>query len=662
MLKKFQGLKSLFPKYQLSKYQLPKLPKFTELKLSRFRSAFVTSAIILGMLYGVRQLGGLQQLELMVFDQMMRSRPDKITDPRLLLVTITESDIKQYKWPLSDRLVAQTLSELNRHQPAAIGLDLARNIPQEPGQAELVKQFRKPNVIAAMSHGYTPEERIDPPPNLPEEQFGYVDAPADPDGFIRRALLFYVDTPSFSIQLVLAYLRDGCPSEQSKAQSLACQNMRSVFNSQNEYEIGNTLYPRLKSDSGAYQTIDGGAGYQLLINYRGSSQSMHRVSLTQVLQKQVKPELIRGKIVMIGASAPSLKDVVLTPYSFTSEGTVMISGVEVQAHIVSHLLSVLLDGDGQFWFWSEVEELFWILGWAIAGIAVAWFIRKPLIFIASEFLLVTMLIGFSYWLFIQQGWIPIVAPVLALVLTSVTTLISRQYQFLQQRQMMMRLLGQQTSPEIANALWQGRDHLLQSGRLPWQKVTATLLFTDIKNFSTIVEGESPERIMFWLNEYLTAMADVVQAHQGVVNKFIGDSVMAVFGVPIPRNQDLEIAIDARQAVASALAMRAVLKSLNQEFAKQDLPNIQMRVGIFTGEVMVGSLGGKGRLEYGVIGDSVNIAARLESCEKDRQIDDCRILIAQETLNYLGDRYEVESWGEILLKGKYQKVNVYRVIE
>ncbi len=94
MLKKFQGLKSLFPKYQLSKYQLPKL---TKLKLSSLRSAFVSSAIILGMLYGVRQLGGMQQLELLVFDQMMRSRPDKVTDPRLLLVTITESDIKQYK-------------------------------------------------------------------------------------------------------------------------------------------------------------------------------------------------------------------------------------------------------------------------------------------------------------------------------------------------------------------------------------------------------------------------------------------------------------------------------------------------------------------------------------------------------------------------------------
>jgi len=157
------------------------------------------------------------------------------------------------------------------------------------------------------------------------------------------------------------------------------------------------------------------------------------------------------------------------------------------------------------------------------------------------------------------------------------------------------------------------------------------------------------------------MADVVQSHQGVVNKFIGDSVMAVFGVPIALQRQTEIATDARRSVACALAMRSALVNLNQQFEQQGLPKIEMRVGIFTGAVMVGSLGGKSRLEYGVIGDTVNIASRLESCEKDRQDDECRILIAQETLDYLQDRYEVESWGTIFLKGRVQSVEVYRVI-
>jgi adenylate cyclase len=473
-------------------------------------------------------------------------------------------------------------------------------------------------------------------------------------------VLLFTNRASLSIQLLNAYLRADCPRDRPQRQDLVCQNLKPSFNSKKEYELGGVVFPLLKSDSGAYQTINSG-GYQILINYRGSSQSLQRVTLSQVLQKEVNPDLIKGKIVLIGVSAPSLKDVFLTPYSSTDKGTVRMAGVEVQAHITSQLLGAVLDGDRLFWFWAEWQELLWMLIWSIAGISLTWSIRKPLILIVSELLALSILLGFSYVLFLQQGWIPVVSPALAFGLASITTLIDRQYQLQQQQQMMMRLLGQQTSPEIANALWEGRDRLLQSGRLPWQNVTATVLFTDIKNFSTTVEGESPERVMGWLNEYLTVMADVVQSHQGVVNKFIGDSVMAVFGVPIALQQQSEIAKDARRSVACALAMRASLRDLNQQFERQGLPKIEMRVGIFTGAVMVGSLGGKSRLEYGVIGDTVNIASRLESCEKERQDEECRILIAQETLDYLEDLYDVESWGAIFLKGRVQSVEVYRVI-
>ncbi len=433
--------------------------KLPELKLSKFRSAFVSSAMVLGMLYGVRQLGGLQQLELLVFDQMMRSRPDKVTDPRLLLITITESDIKKYKWPLTDRLVAQTLSELNQHQPAAIAddLNLQRNIPIEPERSEMITQLRQPNVIAAVSSGNNQNERIDPPVELPQAQMGLVDLPADPDGFMRRVLLF-TDRAALSIQLLNAYLRADCSRDRPQRQDLVCQNLKPSFNSKKEYQLGEVTFPLLKSDSGAYQTINSG-GYQILINYRGSSQSLQRITLTQVLQKEVTPDLIKGKIVLIGVSAPSLKDVFLTPYSSAANGNVKMAGVEIQAHITSQLLGAVLDGDRLFWFWAEWQELSWILIWAIAGISLTWIIRKPPILIISEFLFLSLLLGFSYVLFLQQGWIPVVAPAFAFALASITTLIDRQSQLQQQQQMMMRLLGQQTSPEIANALWEGRDRL-----------------------------------------------------------------------------------------------------------------------------------------------------------------------------------------------------------
>jgi class 3 adenylate cyclase len=226
--------------------------------------------------------------------------------------------------------------------------------------------------------------------------------------------------------------------------------------------------------------------------------------------------------------------------------------------------------------------------------------------------------------------------------------------------MVMRLLGQQTSSEIAKALWTERDRLLNSGLLPGQRLTATMLFTDIKGFSSISEKMLPEDVMAWLNEYLPVMVQEVLSHQGIVNKFTGDGLLAVFGVPVPAANEAEVGEDARRAVACALAMGERLQELNQNWQSRGLPIAQMRVGIFTGPVMVGSLGSKERLEYGVIGDSVNIAARLECCEKHSQASDCRILIARETLVHLQEEFQVEAWGALQLKGKQHKVDVYRV--
>jgi len=132
-------------------------------------------------------------------------------------------------------------------------------------------------------------------------------------------------------------------------------------------------------------------------------------------------------------------------------------------------------------------------------------------------------------------------------------------------------------------------------------------------------------------------------------------------VPTNRLKEREVAQDARAAVACALAISDRLEEMNQSWQRLGLPAIQMRIGIFTGPVVAGSLGGKDRLEYGVIGDSVNIASRLESCEKHRQPTNCRILIGYETLVHLQEQFEVESWGLLALKGKQQMVDVYRVV-
>ena len=611
----------------------------------------ITCIVVTGTLLGVRHLGWLQPLELKAFDLMVQLRPDPGADPRLLVVTITEQDIHAFKkWPISDGVLAKAIAEIARLEPTVIGLDIIRDIPYEPGNAELAAQFKNPKVIPITFIGNSEYDRAGPPPNIPKKRIGFNDLFLDPDGTIRRQMMFIPDeesTPtSFSMLLAFNYLTS------KKIETKVTENK--------ELQLGNTVFPLLRSNSGGYQKIDA-QGYQIMLNYRSPENVAKTATLTQVLEGKLDPKLVKGKIVLIGITARTVKDIFSTPYSASLSDRSLMPGVLIHATATSQILSAVLDGKKLFWFWDEWQEMLWIAVWGAVGGCLAWRLENTLNFIVSAIALGGLLWGFTFFLFTQQGWISLIAPNLGFLISTGIIITYKYQQSKQQQEIVMKLLGQQTSPAIANALWKERVHLLQSGLLPGQRVTATMILTDLQGFSTISEQLPPEVVMSWLNEYLSAMAHEVQKHQGVINKFTGDGMLAVFGVPIPRTTPEEIAEDARLAVSCALAISSRLPAMNQNWSARGLPSAKMRVGIFTGPIMVGSLGGKTRLEYGVIGDSVNIASRLESCEKDRQEDTCRILIAEETLVHLEGKFEVESWGALPLKGRQQKVNVYRVL-
>lgn len=612
------------------------------------KAVTIGSVAVTALVLGVRHIGWLQPLELVAFDQMVRWKPKTLPDPRILVVAITEADLQtQNQWPLSDQVVAQLLETLQQHQPKVIGLDLYRDIPHPPGHDALVKQLQATNVIVIEKLPDSDDPGV-PAPDVPAERIGFNDLVLDPDGVVRRNLMYaFTETEeffSFSLRLSLSYLAD--------------QNI-SFRVEPNSLHLGETTFVPIDADSGGYQTIDS-LGYQILLNYR-SPQVARQVTLTQVLQGQFDPRWVNDKIVLIGTTAPSLKDLFATPYSVAAQDNPGMAGVIIHTQQLSQILSAVLDGQGLFWFWPNWVEVLWIAGWAVVGGSLVWRINQPFVLGLGEIAAIAILWGISYGLFLQQGWIPVVAPVLASTLTGGSMIVYRMHRERRQQQMVMKLLGQQTSPEIAQALWNSRDRLIESGILPGQMLTATVLFTDIKNFSTISEQRSPALVMSWLNEYLREMTIEIQTHHGVINKFIGDGLMAVFGVPIPRTTPEEIADDAQWAVNCALAMGRRLEQLNPNWEQRGLPVIQIRAGIYTGPVMAGSLGGKDRLEYGVIGDTVNTAARLESYQKDRQESLCRILIGHETLIHLQGKFQVEPWGFVELKGKQKTIDVYRVI-
>jgi adenylate cyclase len=195
------------------------------------------------------------------------------------------------------------------------------------------------------------------------------------------------------------------------------------------------------------------------------------------------------------------------------------------------------------------------------------------------------------------------------------------------------------TPTIAEAIWNDREQLFSQGRLKGQKMQVSVLFTDLKNFSTIAERTDPEVLMDWLNEYMEAMTQVVLAHGAVVDKFIGDAVMAIFGVPIARETDAAIRLDAQNAVRCAVGMAQALNQLNAKWETEGRPTLKMRVGICTGQ--------------------------LESFDKTIDGGICRILISDSTYQYVeadlpGQTLTAKTIGSVPLKGREQTVEVYQV--
>ncbi|MEM9447953.1 MAG: adenylate/guanylate cyclase domain-containing protein [Cyanobacteria bacterium P01_E01_bin.6] len=627
------------------------------IRLKAWHEALLAIAVIsltsTGLTLVLQILGKVEPFELIAYDRMVQLRGNAPLDDRLLIVGITERDIENLQVTPPDQVLAEVMATLQSHQPRVIGLDLHRNAPQPPGWENLLAEMQADNVVVITKLGDSTEDKIPAPPDVDASQIGFNDVLLDPDEAIRRGLLIGSNEDgtffSFALQSALMYLaQEGVYPTASRINPDFMQ-------------LGETVFIPLESGSGGYHRLDSG-GYQILMDYRGGDAIAPQISLSDVLNDQFDPALVTDRVVLIGTTAESRKDLFITPYSRARQRDIKMPGVEIHAHIVSQLLDMAKGDRALFWFWPQWAEGVWILGWAVVSGTAAWVIRRPLILGVSTVMLIGGLSGISYITFLSNGWIPIIAPAFALALTTGTIITYQAQQAHKQQKMVMTLLGQSASPEIAGALWESRDRLIKSGKLPGQRLTATMMFSDIKGFSTLAEHLPSEDLMDWINEYLNTMVDVVKEHRGIINKFTGDGLLAVFGVPVPRATSAEIAQDAQQAVRCALAMGERLKQLNESWEQSGRATAKMRVGIFTGPVVVGSLGGKERLEYGVIGDSVNTAARLESCLKNRQPGICRILIAYETLEYLDDHFKVEPWGHVELKGKEHLADVYRVVD
>lgn len=358
----------------------------------------------------VRLSGALQFWELVAFDQFLRFRPPEPMDERIVIVGITEEDIQRAKtYPIPDRDIANLLKRLQTYQPIAIGLDIVRDIPVEPGHAELTSVFRS-NKNAIGVEIALPDRSgfiVAPPPALTPEQVGFADTVLDADGYQRRSLLGahnpqqeYRD--SFTIRLAERYLA---------AKGIELGN---GIRDREAKRFGSIELTRVQPNSGGYVGADAG-GNQILLNVRSGKMPFRVLSLAQIKSGKVNPDWIRGKIVLIGMMSFSAKDL-------ASSGAIAginpgrIYGVEIQAHAISQIISAVLDRRSLLNTWADTWEYLWIGVWGLLGMSLGRFLRSPWKILLGLLVASISPIALCYWLILLGWWVPVVPVLLVLVL------------------------------------------------------------------------------------------------------------------------------------------------------------------------------------------------------------------------------------------------------
>jgi adenylate cyclase len=359
----------------------------------------------------------------------------------------------------------------------------------------------------------------------------------------------------------------------------------------------------------------------------------------QILEGQ-KPgidlTLFKDRIVIVGGNAEGLHETFTTPFP---EGE--INGPEVHANVLDGLLASRSIVRSPEW----MTVVLTIAGAAIVGTA-GLFLNAWLT-AAVAFLAAAMLVWLAFVVFGSGLWVSITTPVVAIIFAFVGDLAWKYFVEGRDKRLIKKMFSRYVSKDVFDQLVANPSLAALGGA----RRHMTVLFSDIRGFTTMSEKGTPEEVVTQLNELFTRMVAVVFAHRGTVDKFVGDMVMALYSAP------LDDAEHADHAVQTALAMIVTLHEMNQQWQSQGKPTLDIGIGINTGDMVAGNIGSDTIMSYTVIGDAVNLGARLESLNKDFGT---RIIISESTRAELKGRYDIHPLGEVVVKGKTKPVAIFEV--
>ncbi|WP_411868662.1 CHASE2 domain-containing protein [Vulcanococcus limneticus] len=594
------------------------------------------------LLFGLQQSRIAEAVNLLLYDLVVHRQNAAVQPgPGIAIIGISEADIAALGWPIDDRYLCQAIQRLSDDGAVAIGLDLYRDQGVGPQKDCLRQQARtNPRLVSI----FNVAEATGAIPGTPAQRQAFNDLVLDVDGVVRRDLVHVSgqDAATVALPLRLAELARG--GDQRLRQAL---------------ERGTAPGPWLDAGAGGYTQLDA-AGYQQMLPFRTPG-GFPQWDLHQLIRNAVPAAQLRGRIVLIGSTAPSLKDLFLVPHSRFGSGErqTQMTGVEIHANRTAAALRRMAGTAAPMQAWPGWSgQLLLVLSLGLGVLLGESFsrLRESILSVAA---LELVALGGAVLLLIQGHWVNTSLPMAGLGLMAGAAWLRRGSASQQQRQQIEKLLGQTTSPAVAKQLWAQRDSLLRDGRFEGQLLPVTVVFSDTCNFTTVSEQLAPADLLAWLNRGMAVCVPAITRRGGMVNKFTGDGFLAVFGAPLSNGTET----DARAAIAAALEIQQGIERLNTELAAEGAPKMGLRIGVHSGNVLAGSMGSSERLEYAVIGDSVNCASRLESLDRTRQTNICRILASSETRALLDDTDPPlcwESWGPLTVKGRAQPLDVWEL--
>ena len=557
-------------------------------------------------------------LDRYLYDTRLRLQPPK-PNTRVLIVDVDERSLReQGRWPWSRETLGKLVQTIARDGGArAVGFDMVFAEPQAQQDPALMRALTGAPV--ALGYYFSSE--------LGAVSTGLLPAPVWPASVLHERRLSVTTWNGYGANVVPLQRvarsggffnpvvdRDGVVRSLPLLAEYRGQLYESLAVSLLRLYYGNAPLT-LRADglhadslgfgpSGEQARVPISDGTTALVPFQGrggpGASRFRYVSATDVLEGRIEPRLFRDRIVLVGTSAPGLTDLRATPVSE------VYPGVEIHASLIAGAL------EGTIRTRPVESPLVSAVAIALVGGTAAFAMATAGVVGVAAIMLVGLstLLAWNAIAYAHLGWVVSLAcGVLALVMVAVTNLVAGYVTEGRSRRAVIGLFGQYVAPQLVERMASDPDNFV----LESQNKELTILFADIRGFTRMAESMEPQQLRDYLNRFLTAMTEVIHTYNGTVDKYIGDAVMAFWGAPV------DDPMHADHAVAAALAMQREVDRLNREFEMLGWPRLTVGIGINTGVVRVGDMGSKLRRAYTVIGDAVNLAARLEGLSKKYEL-------------------------------------------